>query len=91
MLTFFDCLLILAYRAVGGTYQAVDTHMSNRFYEIEQKERPVECALCSVKDGLHAMNPLFDDLDQKQVLAFTVDFCMETQVIYEFSIQKQVP
>ncbi len=34
--------------------------MSNRFYEIEQKERPVECALCSVKDGVHAMYPLFD-------------------------------
>ena len=34
--------------------------MSNRFYEIEQKERPVECALCSVNHGIHAMYPLFD-------------------------------
>lgn len=34
--------------------------MSYQFYEIEQKERPVECALCSVKDGIHAMYPLFD-------------------------------
>ena len=47
-------------RAVGRTYQAVDTHKSSHFYEIEQKERPVECALCSVKDGIHAMYPLFD-------------------------------
>jgi len=46
--------------AVGRTYQAVDTHMSDQFYEVEQKERPVECALCSVKDGMHAMHPLFD-------------------------------
>ncbi len=47
-------------RAVGQTYQAVDTHKSGNFYEIEQKERPVECALCSVKEGIHAMYPLFD-------------------------------
>ena len=25
-----------------------------------QKERPTECALCSVKTGLHAMHPLYD-------------------------------
>jgi hypothetical protein len=34
--------------------------MSNTFFEIEQKERPVECALCSVSHGRHAMYPLFD-------------------------------
>lgn len=48
------------YRAVGKTYQAVDTHMSYKFFEIEQKERPMECALCSVSHGNHAMYPLFD-------------------------------
>jgi hypothetical protein len=34
--------------------------MSSDFIEIEQKERPVECALCSVSSGMHAMYPLFD-------------------------------
>jgi len=46
--------------AVGEKVQAVDTHLSNQFYEIEQKERPIECALCNVSHGLHAMFPLFD-------------------------------
>jgi hypothetical protein len=34
--------------------------MSDIFYEIEQKERPKECALCNVSHGVHAMFPLFD-------------------------------
>mmetsp|Transcript_8331 Transcript_8331/g.20586 ORF Transcript_8331/g.20586 Transcript_8331/m.20586 type:complete len:660 (+) Transcript_8331:42-2021(+) len=46
--------------AVGKTFQAVDSHRSSRFYEIEQKERPTECVLCSVSGGVHAMYPLFD-------------------------------
>ena len=53
------CLFSI-YRAVGRTYQAVDTHRSSHFYEIEQKERPTECALCNVSHGVHAMYPLFD-------------------------------
>ncbi|VEU38627.1 unnamed protein product [Pseudo-nitzschia multistriata] len=46
--------------SIGKTCQAVDTHRSTHFYEIEQKKRPTECALCSVSDGTHAMYPLFD-------------------------------
>jgi len=46
--------------AVGKTFQAVDSHRNSHFHRIEQKQRPTECALCSVSDGVHAMYPLFD-------------------------------
>lgn len=46
--------------AVGKTFQAVDKHLSNNFYEIKQEKRPTECSLCNVSHGLHAMFPLFD-------------------------------
>ena len=47
-------------RAVGRTFQAVESHLSSDIFEIEQKQRPVKCALCSVSSGIHAMYPLFD-------------------------------
>ena len=33
------------------------------------------------------MNLAFDDLDQTQIFALIMDFCIKTQVIHEFSIQ----
>lgn len=57
--TYFT-LCTVFFRAVGRTYEAVETHMSPIFFEIKQEERPMECALCNVAHGIHAMYPLFD-------------------------------
>jgi hypothetical protein len=54
---FFCCW---ACRAVGKSFQ-VEAHDENgNRLQILQSSRPKNCVLCSIKDGFHAMHPLYD-------------------------------
>lgn len=42
------------------TSTSFQTYMLKHRSSMQQLERPTECALCSVKTGIHAMHPLYD-------------------------------
>ncbi|KAG7344146.1 hypothetical protein IV203_022154 [Nitzschia inconspicua] len=52
--------MCIACQSVGRTVQAVETHCSNDYHLIMQKERPLQCELCSVQDKMTAMHPIYD-------------------------------
>ena len=54
----FECL---ACKAKGKSVEVRDKDPFSGEYITEiQRKRPTECCLCSVKDGIHAMHPVYD-------------------------------
>ena len=53
--------ICFACKAIGTTVKVRERDSFTRqLLEVTQSTRPMECCLCSIDDGIHAMHPLYD-------------------------------
>lgn len=79
----------LACRSIGKSFIGVRRN-SNVEVTIFQKDRPSECALCSVSDGFHAMHPVYRESGPKgRQLIISTNDGKEEQLAWAHSLCAQ--